>query len=278
MSIKHVLVGMIVMAGGWVPVLGAPLMVDGDLSDWGVAVADNNGTRFSFTPGIGLLDYYAEDQNDLAGDGGLLGPNYGGQNYDAELMTVAYQQGSLFLAIVTGQRPDNGFVRYAPGDIRIETDQGTYAIEVGGGMGGEPGLMISSGDTGSTYTLKKHGWTEHYEDANPLQTAGSIWADVDWLLDPISPKQPTQFEIDDSSTLVGIADYVFTADSVTTQHAIIELSFDVSLFDGATIESVHWRPSCGNDELDVTVNLVPEPTSLLLLTTGVLATAGGRRR
>jgi hypothetical protein len=74
-------------------------------------------------------------------------------------------------------------------------------------------------------------------------------------------------------TLVGDADYVFTRNAVTTKHSFIELTLNAGLFGGGTlIESIYWRPGCGNDELNVAVNMrvVPEaPTmaawSLLLL-------------
>jgi hypothetical protein len=67
-------------------------------------------------------------------------------------------------------------------------------------------------------------------------------------------------------TRMGDADYVFTRNSTTTQHSIIELSFDMNqlLGFGASIDSVHWRRSCGNDELDVPIGqVVPDPTTLL---------------
>jgi hypothetical protein len=89
------------------------ITVDGNLNDWGIAVADNNGSNHNnmslLGPSIGLVNKMTEDQNDLAGHSGWLGPQYGGQDYDAELMGVAYMSGRLYIAIEIGQRPDNGF-------------------------------------------------------------------------------------------------------------------------------------------------------------------------
>src|SRR3569623_1864256 len=124
--------------------VASPIQVDGDLSDWDVVVSDGNESNFyHLNPSIGLLGYHRDDQSDSAGDGGYLGPHYGGQNYDAEFMGVALQDSMLYVAIVTGQRPDNGLERYSPGDILIVTSNGLFGIEVGGGKGGNNGSAIT---------------------------------------------------------------------------------------------------------------------------------------
>lgn len=260
------------MVVGSAPALG--FLIDGNLDDWGVTVADDGGSTYGFLPTINLLGSHVEDQNDHAGNGVYLGPNYGGQDYDAEMMAVAHEGGRyLSVAIVTGQRPDNGFRLFAPGDIRIETSAGIYGIEVGGGAGGGAGSAITEGGDGSTYNLTSSGYTQGHTMADSPQGAGSIWTKVTWLLDPINPKEVTQFQIDPlASTFVGTADYVYTRDTVTNQHAIIELTFDALPLAGMTIESMHWRPACGNDELDVDLDFVPvpEPTGLLILLAGGL--------
>lgn len=256
----------------------ATLVVDGDLSDWGVVVADNNGSTYSFAAGVNVLGSHVEDQPDDAPHSFNLGPNLGGQDYDGELLVVARQDDKLFIAIVTGQRPDNGARYFGPGDIRIETDLTTYGIEVGGGAGGGDGSAITAGAPGSTYTMATNGDTKLHTAAAALQTAGSMWRDVTWLLDPINPQGPVQIEIGPNSTLVGMAEYVYTRDAVTTQHAIVELAIDLSLFSQETIQSIHWRPSCGNDELDATVRTdVPEPATLLFLMGGGLVIWTRRR-
>ena len=57
------------------------ITIDGNLSDWGVTVADGNNSNFSSPSAtIGLVSAFTEDQNDFAGDSGYVGPNYGGQN------------------------------------------------------------------------------------------------------------------------------------------------------------------------------------------------------
>jgi hypothetical protein len=83
----------------------AALTVDGNLSDWGATVADNNGSVF--TPTVALTGtafasdgstqttFFLEDTSDTAGNGGFVGPNYGGQNYDVEFMAASRSGNTL---------------------------------------------------------------------------------------------------------------------------------------------------------------------------------------
>jgi len=257
---------------------GAPIAIDGYLGDWGVNVGDDNTTVISFASDIGLLGTFTEDQDDHGGDGFLLGPNYGGQNYDAEMMAVAYQDSYLYISILTGQRPDNGLKRYAPGDIYIETSGGVYGIEVGGGVGGGAGSALIAGDDGSTYNLNAQGYVTTYGTTDSQQTAGSIWMGADWVPDPIDPYDPAQLSVNASSAMVGVADYIYTRDRDTSQHAVIELAFDLSVLGGEVIDYVRWTPSCGNDEAIVPVNAVPEPATLTLMVLSVLGLVRRRTR
>jgi hypothetical protein len=145
----------------------------GGLSEWGVNIptvanraggqATDNwwpGATNANLPGTraatGLTDgvYYY----DL--DDGVLAPDGGGQPYDAEFLGVGFDDDYLYIAIVSGQRPNNGATNYSPGDIHIETASGAvYGIEVGGDYGGAAGSEINAGDLGSTYAIKSDGHT-----------------------------------------------------------------------------------------------------------------------
>lgn len=283
LGLPAVALGLAVMAA---PAGAATITVDGDLSDWGITVGDNNTSNFSsLATNIGLQASFTEDQNDNAGDSGYLGPNQGGQNYDAEFLGAALQGTTLYLAIVTGQRPDNGAQKYGPGDIRLTIGGIDYGVEVGGGAGGGAGGAIAEGATGSTYTLNGSGWTTGHADAAAAQTAGSVWLGADWIDDPIAPATPVQMEVNGSSTQVGTADYVYTRNSVTSQHAIIEMALDISGLldeDGETNIGIHWSPSCGNDVVQAfftaSSETIPEPGSALVWLAGFGVAAGVRYR
>lgn len=256
----------------------APFAVDGNVSDWGVSVADNGASQL--VPSIPLLYSAREDQSDTAGDGGYLGPNHGGQNYDVEFLGMAAQGTRLYLVLVSGLRPDNGFQRYGPGDIRLKINGTPYGIEVGGGAGGGPGGAIAEGDAGATYTLNGSGYTTAH--AVPAgQVAGSIWRNPAWILDPIAPQTPAQIQ---GGTYVGLADYVYTRNTVTQQHSIIELSIDAGLFGGISSIEVEWGPSCGNDVLaglaavSIPNEELPAPGALSLLGAAFAGMAIRRRR
>jgi len=268
----------------------AAIVVDGSLNDWNVTVTDNDGSNFTSpntTYGLAGLPF-KEDQSDTAGNGGFVGPEYGGQNYDAEFMAAARNGNTLYLTIVSGQRPDNGLQLYSPGDIRIVVNgTTTYGIEVGGGAGGGAGTAQTTGTQGSFYNLNGSGYTNSESATPAAQTVGSIWKNVTWTTDPEGLNVPVQFTINGGSTEVGTADYVFTRNTVTTQHSIIELSFDISDLLGPTSGGVldfYWGPSCANDQATTEVLVperdikTPEPASLSIILFGLGAAAWKRRR
>jgi hypothetical protein len=265
------------------PAFAGPV-IDGNVADWGITVGDGNSSNFSNPAVAGVIKLYtaSEDNSDIAGDSGFLGPHFGGQNYDVEFMGVAIDSASLYIAIVTGQRPDNGFARFSPGDIRIVANNGAvYGVEVGGGEGGATlaGLLTEdAGTQGSTYALNANGFTVGYADS--ARAVGSIWKDPSWLLDPIASEAEVQMNT--GGTQVGTANFVYTRNAdPTTQHSVIELSIDRSIFVGASELNIYWAPSCNNDVLWIKDDLparVPEPGTLGTLAAGLLALQWVRRR
>ncbi len=297
--------------------------IDGNLDDWNINIntatsGTNPGTVYNGFGGIaGFKGAHVEDTNDLSNNY-QVGPNYGGQNYDAEFLGVAVQDNTLLIGILSGQRPDNGLSKYSPGDIRIITDgpggSRIFGIEVGGGIydtdvNGNPVVdngdsIVHEGDPGTFYTLYSNGYTQAVTtDANKL--AGQLWETpnaLDWYLDPIGAPASTQLQLNLlGGTLLGTADFVFTRNSDVDddgdtidanpdnkQHSVIELALGMDTFglgNDEKIISVEWRPSCGNDELIVTPTGgfgpdVPEPASILVW--GLLSVAcagfGFRRR
>jgi hypothetical protein len=284
----------------------AIVSVDGSLADWGVAVAPANASSFGVpanSSGTRVLSgfsyqYQVEDQSDSAGHTGFLGPEYGGQDYDAEFLGAGVDNGRLVIAIVTGQRPDNGTSFFGPGDIRIMTNIGTFGVEVGGEYGhngGAASAATTEGALGSTYKLDASGVTLGVRNSNGAtsgnatglvsnvgQQAGSVWLNPTWINDPIAnpPTTPTQMQFT-GGTLMGLADYYFSRDAGPNDHAIIELAIPYAFFgDGVIVTGVQWAPSCGNDIVQVATNYrMPEPATFGMLLIGALgAVVIARRR
>lgn len=219
--------------------------------------------------------YNYEDDTD-----NTLGPHTGGQDYDGEFLGVGYSGAYLAVAIVTGQRPDNGFSSFAPGDLRIETSLGSFGIEL----------------TGYTFTLYDNGTTKYRKEtsgksydsdgdrtysngsAPTPRAAGTIVSNADWMTPPNSLPPATPVQLSSGTVLGNLGSAGLYAAGNSTQyknsnnywksssHTIYELLIPLSYFGVATIESVHWAPSCGNDLLDVNMNVnhMPEPGSLAL--------------
>jgi hypothetical protein len=276
-SISRLLVALtaLVISGS----LAAGPTIDGNLSDWGVSVLDNNNSNMNSYAADSTLwpdwvfEVIAEDTWDTSNNYSV-GPGSGGQNYDLELMAIGYDDVDAYIALVSGLRPDNGNAYFAPGDIFIDAMGTIFGIEVGGGAASGGGSAIDEAAPGSTYTLNNHGYTTGHT-SYPERVAGSIWLNPAWISDPIPPvKQKTQIDhvATNVTAKVGVADFVYTLNDVTNQHAIIELSFPVYYLTSASLETIsfEYRPSCGNDELEVVTSLpVPEPVTLALMGIGL---------
>lgn len=263
------------------------------LSEWGISFNSNGAVNYSAltsagTAGFDFL-YMKEDTDDTWDHSHTIGPNQGGQDYDGEFLGVGLNGGRLVIAIVTGQRPDNGRDFFSPGDIRITTSAGIFGVEVGGGIGHVDGVgelgAITEGAAGSTYSLNTNGTTKGVLSSDgvnngntsgnvnltqpdgsltgggsgpisiaPNQVAGSIWKDSKWIIDPITNPDSVvqlQFVTGTGTRLSQLADYYYSRDALNNQHAVIEVAIDLALFNGATIGKVEWAPSCGNDLLFV---------------------------
>ncbi len=130
----------------------AAITVDGNLSDWGITLGSNGhfsyaaaygytypgnptqGKQGTATIGGNTVAYDLEDSNDNSNNY-QVGPLYGGQNYDAEVLVASVVGSNLYIGIASGQRPDNGAQYYCPGDICLTKGSTTWGIEVGGGPG-----------------------------------------------------------------------------------------------------------------------------------------------
>jgi hypothetical protein len=293
----------------WGSIASASVVVDGNLSDWGITISstDNattwsNGLTGATATASGVdttpftFDFDLEQQDDTAPVTGQLGPLQGGQDYDAEFLGIGLDGLDVVIAIVTGQRPDNTLANFSPGDIWISTSDGVFGIEVGGGdVVIDGGAALFGGSAGSFYNIDSGSGHTTSEEAGEYN-AGDLVYLPEWENGiPASGSFPN-VQMKKVSSLPGetlkfagtALSYVYTRNSGSNgQHAIIELKIPLSAFlvgmGENTINSVQWAPSCGNDVvgiLKVSTNVstdVPEPTSLALLVMGGLSFLGVRR-
>ncbi len=316
------LLAVVALSAAVAPRSEAGITVDGDLSDWGITLeTDSLGSvHFVYDEAYGYaytgdtwfrtigqsgtatlsggptVYYHLEDSDDYRLDYYQVGPLYGGQNYDAEALLVTIVDDTLYIAIASGQRPDNqdrwgniDAMFYAPGDVRIWTDaaDSLYGVEVGGGAGGQiPPLSpeeIGADAAGWTYQLDSSGYTQS-SAARADATAGSLWHTTesdDWLLG----ENNVRTQLVGGDEVVGAAvQYVFNYATSLGEHSIIEIAIPYydTIFNGC-VEAIRWSPACANDLLCLSVDLpipvhVPEPGSFLIWTLLVLGCVGWRWR
>jgi hypothetical protein len=236
------------------------LVIDGNLSDWGV---HHNGNSADWTVNSSFAASTVEDQTGNSST--YLNPGWGGQAYDAEAMYVTWSASSLYIGFATGHSPNTpqnpGGNSYGPGDIAIDIgNNGTwdYGIELQG----------------------NGGFTQGRVYASPTFAPGVV------------ASNPTSLTGGTGVGSLGSVVYTTTGQNgygqyTSDNHYFYEIAVPLSAFGGnlgvGTTFKVHWTMNCANDVITVTTtrnttSKVPLPGTLALLPLGLMGMAALRRR
>lgn len=219
-------------------------VIDSNISDWGI----NATTLISST----ARSQYIED---FVGAGGFVGPQYGGQTYDAEAIYLDWNSSRVFVGVLTGMPPTH--TNYSPADILFDFNYSPIDANLASTSTPDFALVVNN-----------------YSGL----TVGNFYQGTTWANAQVSTSYVVAVKTGTvMSTLGSGANNVAFSYSTTGMtglgstpadtHYFIEASIPVSAFGsfwnatGPTQPvEVRWSMYCGNDFISTVV--VPEPSTV----------------
>jgi hypothetical protein len=228
------------------------------LSDWfGVDLSTTSGIFTNdWTPATATADYVIDD-NWSAYHGR---PAHGGEQFDIEAMYFDNDATNAYIAIVTSFNVLNGVnflgEHIVPGDLAMDLGLGpnTLGVDVDGGTGRVAETTMSDWYQGNTAFVAEQG--------------------------------PTNFNGGTTLGYAGVSAYNYNLTERGYGTYVLEVTIDRSLFSNPAYTDqvgLAWTMGCRNDVIGLNGDfdddtVVPEPSTLLLLGTGLLGMAGVVRR